>query len=111
MIEWKKSSNCVEVGWRKSSHCEGGACAEVAQAGGQVLLRDSKDPAGPVLEFSPGAWTEFLDGVKAAVPDVGPASLAEMPDPATLDKLVQRALPGSAVPPGPASGAAFSSAI
>lgn len=135
-VNWRKSSysgyngNCVEVaaGWEKSSYCEGGACvevgwrkssrsqpngncAEVAQNGGRVLVRDSKNPGGGVLSFSPADWAAFLDGVKAAVPDLGVASLAEMPDPATLDTMVQRVLPGATVPPRAASGAAFSSAI
>ena len=51
---WRKSSfsagngQCVEVAWRKSSHSAGnGQCVEVASTLGAV--RDSKNPAGPVL--------------------------------------------------------------
>ncbi|MEU7000984.1 DUF397 domain-containing protein [Nonomuraea sp. NPDC046570] len=29
---------------------------------GKVLVRDSKNPNGPVLTFTPGEWTAFLDG-------------------------------------------------
>lgn len=31
----------------------------------EVMVRDSKDPDGPVLVFSPGAWVWFVDEVKA----------------------------------------------
>jgi Domain of unknown function (DUF397) len=42
------------------SNSEGGACVEVAYGPGAVLVRDSKDPAGSRLAFTPAAWTEFL---------------------------------------------------
>jgi hypothetical protein len=52
------------------------------------------------------------DEVSTALPDLRTVSLAEMPDPATLDKMVQRTLPGSlATVPAAPRGAAFSSAI
>ncbi|MGH3965479.1 MAG: DUF397 domain-containing protein [Pseudonocardiaceae bacterium] len=42
--------------WRKSSRSTGGDdqadCVEVAEVPGQVAMRDSKDPAGPVLAFT-----------------------------------------------------------
>ena len=37
----------------------GGQCAEVAAVPGAVLVRDSKDPDGPRLAFSPQAWEAF----------------------------------------------------
>lgn len=51
--------------WRKSSYSDnGGACVEVAtNLVGVVPVRDSKDPGGPVLRFTPGAFTAFLEGV------------------------------------------------
>lgn len=58
-----ESFHCAEVSFRKSSHCESANCAEVA-AGDVVLLRDSKDPDGPVLEFGAGAWRRFLAGLR-----------------------------------------------
>jgi hypothetical protein len=53
--------------WRKSSFSYGnGECVEVAVlAGGDVVVRDSKDPGGPMLEFSRGELAAFLAGVKA----------------------------------------------
>jgi hypothetical protein len=47
--------------WRKSSRSgDCGACVEVARSrDGAVRVRDSKDPTGAVLSFSPAAWTAF----------------------------------------------------
>lgn len=101
-VNWRKSSysgyngNCVEVAadWEKSSYCEGGACVEIAR-GGHVLVRDSKDPAGPVLEFSTPEWRAFVESyMKRAVP-TNQADLSGVP----LGELARR------------GGAAFSSAI
>jgi hypothetical protein len=55
--------------WRKSSYSSGngGACVEVARnLPGTVAVRDSKDPAGPALAFSPHDWQAFTDAVKSA---------------------------------------------
>lgn len=53
--------------WRKSSRSNsGGNCVEVADnLPGLVGLRDSKDPTGPALTFSPAAWTAFVRAAKA----------------------------------------------
>ncbi|HKT05847.1 MAG TPA: DUF397 domain-containing protein [Rugosimonospora sp.] len=50
--------------WRRSRRCESGACVEVARAHGGYAVRDAKDPDGPVLAFTPGAWEAFLAGVR-----------------------------------------------
>ncbi|WP_449061352.1 DUF397 domain-containing protein [Planomonospora algeriensis] len=52
--------------WRKSSLSgSGNNCVEVADnLPGLVALRDSKDPHGPVLTFSPDQWRAFTGGVK-----------------------------------------------
>ncbi|MBD0738468.1 DUF397 domain-containing protein [Streptomyces sp. CBMA29] len=51
--------------WMKSSRSTGnGACVEVkSPAVESVVVRDSKDPQGPVLSFSPEAWTSFVTDV------------------------------------------------
>ncbi|MFG3616536.1 DUF397 domain-containing protein [Nocardia sp. NPDC047654] len=51
--------------WRKSSHSQsGGDCVEVAHLdGGMVGVRDSKNPSGPALVFTPGEWDAFTAGV------------------------------------------------
>ncbi|MFF5172567.1 DUF397 domain-containing protein [Micromonospora sp. NPDC000089] len=48
--------------WRKSTRSSGngGDCVEVADSlPGVVAVRDSKDPAGPALTFTPTAWRAF----------------------------------------------------
>ncbi|MFF4985565.1 DUF397 domain-containing protein [Streptosporangium saharense] len=58
--------------WIKSSLSgdNGGNCVEVAELKGVghaelVAVRDSKDPEGPKLFFTPAEWDAFLNGVKA----------------------------------------------
>ncbi len=54
--------------WRKSSYSSGngGACVEVARNLPDVVaVRDSKNPEGPALVFTPREWRAFLDGVRA----------------------------------------------
>ena len=53
--------------WRKSSWSGptgGGDCVEVADLGEAVGVRDSKNPAGPVLVFTPSEWAAFVAGAK-----------------------------------------------
>jgi hypothetical protein len=55
---WRKSSysyieNCVEVATGQAPHAPG------------VWVRDSKNPAGPILAFTPAAWAAFTQNVKA----------------------------------------------
>jgi hypothetical protein len=74
---WRKSTysggsggDCIEASdslttaaWRKSSYSDGnnGDCVEVADNVPDVIpVRDSKDPHGPALTFSPAAWTAFV---------------------------------------------------
>ncbi|HSZ29200.1 MAG TPA: DUF397 domain-containing protein [Pseudonocardiaceae bacterium] len=76
-IIWHTSSystthgDCVQVGWRTSSYSTNeGACVEVAPAPERVLVRDSKNPDGPVLALPTPAWRAFLttvpDGLQLA---------------------------------------------
>jgi hypothetical protein len=47
--------------WRKSSHSGTETnCVEVAAARNVIAIRDSKNPDGPVLTFTPTAWATFL---------------------------------------------------
>jgi hypothetical protein len=53
--------------WQKSSHSggNGGQCVEIAfNLPGVVAMRDSKDPAGPALLFTPEQWRAFLSDAR-----------------------------------------------
>jgi hypothetical protein len=53
--------------WRKSSYSgtNGGNCVEVARnLPGVVAVRDSKDPGGPALAFTPADWEAFTARLK-----------------------------------------------
>ncbi len=62
------------TGWRKSSYSgDGNSCVELAVtqpsardgAGPVVGVRDTKaNGRGPILEFSPRAWREFVRRIK-----------------------------------------------
>ncbi|MFC8590342.1 DUF397 domain-containing protein [Streptomyces atroolivaceus] len=78
--QWRKSSysgtnggDCVEctvtggATWQKSSYSgsTGGDCVEVADGcSASVPVRDSKNPAGPVLVLGADAWQAFVDGLR-----------------------------------------------
>jgi hypothetical protein len=51
--------------WRKSARCGTAACVEVLTESTYVGLRNSTDPNGPALSFTPAEWREFIAGVKA----------------------------------------------
>ncbi|XVU25852.1 DUF397 domain-containing protein [Actinoplanes sp. CA-054009] len=53
-----------ELRWQRSRRCSSGTCVEVAQADGNILVRDSKNPEGAILSFDPSEWRAFVEGVK-----------------------------------------------
>ncbi|WP_406485803.1 DUF397 domain-containing protein [Streptomyces phaeochromogenes] len=54
--------------WRKSSRSGNeNECVEVSMQRDCVLARDSKTPTQPVVTFSAGVWSEFLDAIRAEV--------------------------------------------
>ncbi|WP_433731046.1 DUF397 domain-containing protein [Actinoplanes sp. CA-051413] len=55
--------------WRKSSRSSSGNCVEVAHSTGVIMVRDSKDTAGPVLAFGPAGWRQFIAGIRVGVFD------------------------------------------
>ena len=50
----------ASANWRKSSRTTQTECVEVAEVPGWVGVRDSKDPACPVLTFPATSWSAFL---------------------------------------------------
>lgn len=56
----------AEPHWIKSSFSyANGMCVEVAGLSGDVVMvRDSKNAEGPVLEFTPGEWDAFVRAVR-----------------------------------------------
>jgi hypothetical protein len=73
-VAWRKATasyangRCIEVGYQKSTFSANGSCIEVGSgtdgACGMIHVRDSKDPEGPVLSFTPSEWTAFVAGVR-----------------------------------------------
>ena len=55
-----------QLGWRKSKRSKAnGDCVEAAAAPGAVVIRDSKDPRGQTLRYSPDSWRSFLSAARA----------------------------------------------
>lgn len=52
--------------WRKSSFSSYNAnCVEVSGLSSEAIrVRDSKNPRGGVLHFTPGEWDAFIGGVR-----------------------------------------------
>ncbi|MBB4919014.1 DUF397 domain-containing protein [Streptosporangium saharense] len=58
--------------WRKATASgDNGQCVEVAtNLPGVVAVRDSKDPSGPALAFTPAQWRSFIGRVNTGAFDV-----------------------------------------
>ncbi len=57
----------LRLDWRKATASQAnGNCVEVAPVhGAGVLVRDSKDPEGPSLHFTPAEWSAFIEGANS----------------------------------------------
>ncbi|MFC6085722.1 DUF397 domain-containing protein [Sphaerisporangium aureirubrum] len=66
-------NNLQNAQWHKSTHSgsDGGNCVEVSTSvPGVVLVRDSKNVAGPALLLPGAEWSAFVGGIKAGLIDV-----------------------------------------
>jgi hypothetical protein len=68
-VEVKTKGYSVDLSraqWRKSTrsgpNCDN--CVEVAFVDGAIAVRDSKNPSGPALVFTPAEWDAFVGGAK-----------------------------------------------
>lgn len=50
--------------WKKSTHSEVSQCVEAARGVNRVHVRDSVDPDGPILHFSPDEWSRLMRRLK-----------------------------------------------
>jgi hypothetical protein len=80
--QWRKSSyssdqggDCIECAplglltWRKSTYSgdQGGNCLEIAETPATTIaVRDSKNPAGPILTIAPAAFVAFVSWTTTA---------------------------------------------
>ncbi|MFI6174907.1 DUF397 domain-containing protein [Nonomuraea sp. NPDC051191] len=67
----------VDTDWKKSPYSGGnGNCVELRRHNGMIEVRDSKDPAGPILSFTDPEILAFRRGLSSGAFDeiVGPSS-------------------------------------
>jgi hypothetical protein len=59
--------------WQRSSYSNGsgGNCVEAAEVDALILVRDSKAPHGPRLDFTSAAWSGFVRELKYTGPSRG----------------------------------------
>jgi hypothetical protein len=54
------------VRWRRPARSgSNGNCVEIAAADTTIAVRDSRDPHGPRLAFTPGQWQVFTATLRA----------------------------------------------
>ena len=86
------SGRGTAAGWRRSSHCRGSAqCVEItvttdtsrwphkADCDKLYLMRDTKNPDGPVLAFTQAEWDAFVLGVKDGEFDIADGEFENSP--------------------------------
>src|SRR5690349_244459 len=53
------------LAWLKAQRSTAsGQCVEIASTAGKVVIRDSKDPDGPILVYTPHEFGAFLEGAR-----------------------------------------------
>ena len=56
--------NYSSASWLKARNCENTSCIEITSLHGIVALRNSKNPDGPILQYTADEWIAFLKGAK-----------------------------------------------
>lgn len=59
-----KTRSHDNITWHTALSCESGACVEVAANQNTILIRNSRQPDGPLIEYTPEEWHEFVSGIK-----------------------------------------------
>jgi hypothetical protein len=55
----------ASLAWLKAqASTYNGQCVEIASAPGKIAVRDSKDPDGPILVYTPAEFKAFLEGAR-----------------------------------------------
>ena len=58
-------SHLDQANWTKSSYSQAnGNCVEIGLSVELIRVRDSKNPQGPRLQFTPTEWDAFLGAVR-----------------------------------------------
>jgi hypothetical protein len=67
-----KSLEVSDLRWRTARRSIGnGACVEIAPASGAILVRDSQDQSGPIVQYTDNSWRTFLASAKVGQFDLG----------------------------------------
>jgi hypothetical protein len=70
----QNGSGATGLHWRKARRsANNGACIEAALSGGRILVRDSKDPDGPMLGYAGATWRMFTSEAKMGRYDKAPS--------------------------------------
>ncbi len=59
-----ESASLAGLSWRAAEVSTGGACVRAASRGDEIIVGDSKDPAGTVLIYSVVEWKAFVEGIR-----------------------------------------------
>jgi predicted secreted Zn-dependent protease len=54
----------MRLTWRTALSCDGGACVQVATDQHSILIGNSRQPSGLVLEYTRDEWHQFVEGIK-----------------------------------------------